>query len=173
LSAVISECGKYRYELRRPFGAPRDLTTRLFWIMLNPSTADAREDDPTIRRCRGYSEAWGYGGAFCVGNLYGWRSPEPKALRTSPDPIGPHNDDHLRLMAIEAEIIVLAWGSDSGPVKKRSDAVLERLWVWNRKFRVLGWSKRGEPRHPLMMSKDLKPIEWERVNAVNGEAKHG
>jgi len=170
--AVISPCGRYRYELRRPADAPRAVSARLLWVMLNPSTANAVDDDPTIRRCRGFSEAWGYGGAFCVGNLYGWRSPYPAALRAADDPIGdPHNGDHLRLMAIEAEVIMLAWGSDEGPVKKRSDKILEHLWVWNRKFHVLGWTKHGSPRHPLMFPAIPKPIPWDRVPPPSEDSK--
>jgi len=58
VSTIISPCGKYRYLLERKWGIGLPCVT---WIMLNPSTADAEKDDPTIRRCIGFSKAWGYG----------------------------------------------------------------------------------------------------------------
>ncbi|MCH7984950.1 MAG: DUF1643 domain-containing protein, partial [Chloroflexi bacterium] len=45
--ARFSGCHRYRYVLTREFGGD---STCLF-IMLNPSSADADQDDPTIRRC--------------------------------------------------------------------------------------------------------------------------
>lgn len=156
MSAVISRCGRYRYELRRPVGALKFVTCRLMWVMLNPSTADATEDDATIRRCRGFSEAWGYGGAFCVGNLYAWRATDPRELKSVRDPVGPRNNMHLNEMAAAAQVIVLAWGRN-GPVRGRADAVCgldEFRYHWDERVRVLGLTKDGEPRHPLMMPKD-------------------
>ena len=64
--AIISDCGKYRYQLWRKWDP--SLPVVLF-IMLNPSQADASEDDPTIRRCINYAKSWGYGGIY-VGNLF-------------------------------------------------------------------------------------------------------
>lgn len=84
-SAVISECGSYRYRLERVWEAEKD---RVAFIMLNPSTADASKDDPTIRRCIGFAKAWGFGGLI-VGNLFALRSTDPKALYGHKDPVGP------------------------------------------------------------------------------------
>lgn len=47
--AVISDCGQYRYALSR--GGWMGGKGTVLFVMLNPSTADASEDDPTIRRC--------------------------------------------------------------------------------------------------------------------------
>ena len=64
--AIISPCGTYRYRLDRPdvFG---DLNTAV--IMVNPSTADATNDDATIRKLIGFRDrkAWGN---LIVGNLF-------------------------------------------------------------------------------------------------------
>ena len=80
MSAVISECKRYRYVLTREARYGSIPCSRLMWLMLNPSTADARADDATIRRCRGFSQALGYGGAFMVGNLFALRATDPRAL---------------------------------------------------------------------------------------------
>ena len=69
-SAIISECEQYRYELRRIWQPKKGLVC---WVMLNPSIADANIDDPTIRRCIGYTAKWGYGGRVVV-NLFALRA---------------------------------------------------------------------------------------------------
>ena len=90
-AAVISKCGAYRYSLtRRWSGAPL-----LTFVMLNPSTADAKEDDPTIRRCIGFARREG-AGELIVANLYALRSSAPEALWSARDPIGPKNSAHAR-----------------------------------------------------------------------------
>src|SRR5712664_2208515 len=86
-SAGFSCCGLYRYWLRRHWDA--ELPPVCF-VMLNPSTADAERDDPTIRRCCGFSRRWGYGGIVVV-NLYAFRTSDPCCLRNAVHPVGPEN----------------------------------------------------------------------------------
>ena len=74
--ADFSECGRYRYKLWRTWD---DVRPVVMFIMLNPSTADATADDPTIRRCIGFAHDWGYGGVR-VGNLFAWRTPYPQRV---------------------------------------------------------------------------------------------
>ena len=77
--AVISQDERHRYSLTRRWGdGPRVCC----WIMLNPSTADATTDDPTIRRCIGFTHDWGYD-ALTVVNLYAWRATDPADLRNA------------------------------------------------------------------------------------------
>lgn len=96
--AVLSTCGRYRYRLTRTWSQNRPPAT---FIMLNPSTADAHEDDKTIRRCIGYARRWGLGGLVVV-NLYGYRSTNPDELWKVEDPVGPDNDHHLRAVLADA-----------------------------------------------------------------------
>lgn len=149
-SAVISPCGAYRYRLGRRWGEGPSV----LWICLNPSTADATRDDPTLRRLIGFSRAWGYGG-LRLGNLFALRSTDPHELYRAPDPIGPDNDDHLRAMAGGVSLIVAAWGNH-GIVRGRGRVVRSMFPG----MKVLGLTKIGEPRHPLYAAGDLTPIDW-------------
>lgn len=149
-SAEISPCGKYRYHLRREWDL--DLP-RVAFIMLNPSTADANDDDPTIRRCIGFAKAWGYGGLDVV-NLYGYRATNPKELKNVPSPIGPHNDDTLLAIVPYVDRVICAWGAHGG---KRGDSVLRKLRQEGLVPMCLAKTKRGDPMHPLYLKADLLP----------------
>ena len=70
-SATLSECGLYRYDLWRTWATGPHVT----FVMCNPSTADAEIDDPTIRRCIGFAQEWGFAGLVVV-NLYAYRATE-------------------------------------------------------------------------------------------------
>ncbi len=121
--AVISDCGKYRYTLEREWMTGQG--TCLF-VMLNPSTADASEDDPTIRRCIGFAQRWGYQ-RLTVGNLFAYRATDPLGLREVPldVAIGPENDDHLCDLSHGASLIVAAWGAH--PITAERSGVVAAL----------------------------------------------
>lgn len=109
-NAIISECGKYRYRLTRIVDAENP--KRLCFVMLNPSTADATADDPTIRRCIGYTRSFGYG-ILEVVNLFALRATDKRILdsRHSPvDPVGPLNHEHILKAVAESDTVVAAWG---------------------------------------------------------------
>lgn len=105
--AVISDCKKYRYMLRRTwdYGQPRCL-----YVMLNPSTADAEVDDATIRSCIRLAKGMGYG-SFEVVNLYGLRSRDPGELEKAADPIGPDNATISDAAIQRCDIVICAWGA--------------------------------------------------------------
>lgn len=143
-AAVISPCGKYRYRLWRQW----EWTDRMpvMWIMLNPSTANATIDDPTIRRCIAFSKAWGYG-AMWVGNMYAIRSTDPGILSevSADEARGPDNLKHLDAMAQESALIVCAWGAPGGYRMPYTLATPGGTWC-------LGRTKAGAPRHPLYIA---------------------
>jgi hypothetical protein len=114
MSAVISPCGTYRYRLTRAAESMTPMKSTALFVMLNPSTADAQFDDPTIRRCRGFAKVWDCNG-LAVANVYALRSTDPAALWTHPDPIGPDNNDYLWNFARECGDVVCAWGSNAKP----------------------------------------------------------
>lgn len=143
-AAALSRCQTYRYALwRRWSDAPPVL-----FIMLNPSTADETQDDPTIRRCMAFARRWGHGG-IVVGNLFALRSPHPADLRTCADPIGPDNDAWLTRLAQDCTAVVGAWGNH-GTFMNRGQEVAARF----PNLRCLGLTKRLQPRHPLYVPAD-------------------
>lgn len=156
--AVISDCGKYRYVLTRIWDTSKPV---LLWCMLNPSTADASVDDPTIRKCVGFAKRWGYGGIVVV-NLFAYRATKPGELATAGcDVVGPHNDVVIIRLSHLFDAIVAAWGVN-GDIMRRDEHVL-RLWQRERlmhKVFCLTMTHSGYPRHPLMPSYDVPLIPF-------------
>lgn len=152
MSAVISACGRYRYQLTRAWGAG----PRLAFVMLNPSTANASTDDPTIRRCARFARDAGYDGLL-VGNLFAWRATNPLELRTVADPIGPENDTALAEIVSMVSMVVCAWGS-RGTFQKRDERVLRLIRNAGREPQCLRVSTKGFPEHPLYLPACLRPI---------------
>jgi len=77
--ATFSPCRKYRYSLFRIWDEDKSL---VLFIGLNPSTADEKEDDPTIRRCINFAKQWGWGyGGLIMGNLFSFRATQPSDLK--------------------------------------------------------------------------------------------
>lgn len=124
-------------------------------IGLNPSTADARRNDPTIRRCIGFARDWGYGGVWVL-NLFAFRATYPRDLKAAPDPIGPRNDEWLRRVARKVDRVVAVWGNDGGFMARSSRV---RGMLGNR-LEVIRLNAGGEPAHPLYLPKGLKPAPW-------------
>ena len=156
-SAVISEDGRYRYQLTR-FWDPS--VHGLAFVMLNPSTADGTEDDPTIRRCMRFARDLGFGGLHVV-NLYAFRATKPADLWRAEQPVGPENDDYLRRTFVAAAAfgkpVIAAWGANARP--DRVAEVLD-LPLARQSLHHLGLTKAGAPRHPLYLRADAKPSPW-------------
>jgi hypothetical protein len=155
--AHISDCGTYRYLLKRAAESMAPMKSTALFVMLNPNTADANLDDPTIRRCRGFAKLWDCNG-LAVANLYALRSTDPAALWRHANPIRPDNDLHLARLAREFCDVVCAWGSNARPERAKLVAYLmlgtgARLWC-------LGTTKDGSPRHPLYVRGDQPLVEW-------------
>lgn len=151
-SAEISQCGRFRWTLRREWDSAQP--EQVAWIMLNPSTADAEVDDPTIRRCVGFSRDWGFGSLVVV-NLFAYRTAYPRELRAAGFPVGERNDEVIRGAARGASLVVAAWGAESHPrARARARTVFDDLTCPPNEFEVycLGTSSAGAPRHPLMMA---------------------
>jgi len=148
--AAFSRCRQYRWWLERvwdPGGG------RLLFIGLNPSRADQRQDDPTLRRLMAFAAAWGYGGLEVL-NLFARISPSPAALAHSADPVGAANTAWLlrRLRAADRRAspapIWLGWGN--GGRRLGQDArVLTLLAPHQSRLVCLGLTASGAPLHPL------------------------
>lgn len=153
--AVISDCGLYRYTLTRRWAESAERVATVVFCMLNPSTADGAQDDPTIRRCVSFAKAWGFAGLIVV-NLFALRATRPSDLPKARDPIGPENNFYTTAM-IAGRTVVCAWGATVakspritlcervGDVKKllRQDP--------EQSIRHLGLIQAGHPRHPLYL----------------------
>lgn len=157
MSAVISPCGQYRYQLTRDGDLAAAHGPAVF-IMLNPSTADAEHDDPTIRRCRGFAHTWGCNGIRVV-NLYALRSTDPAALWQNANPVGPDNDRWLVEAARDAGEVVCAWGAQAR--LDRVEQVVTLLMVFaGLRLKCLGVTKSGAPRHPLYVPASQPLLDW-------------
>lgn len=119
--------------------------------MLNPSTADALQDDPTIRKCMGLARYWGYGGLY-VGNLFAVRATKPEDMRKEIDPVGPDNHEWLGWMCHRAAKnggrVIVAWGSH-GVYMHQDMTVLGWLDSWVITPYCVRRTKTGLPEHPL------------------------
>ena len=157
--ALLSEDGLYRWWLSRTITATDPLVKlvgRLVFIMLNPSTADAKIDDRTIRRCMGFAFTFGCAEIIVV-NLFGLRSKDPKALKKSEDPVGPDNNYWIKWWTGETKDIIAAWGSH-GSHMGQDRAVLEMLRDRQAAVHHLGLNADGSPKHPLYLKGDSKRL---------------
>ena len=181
--AIISACERYRYLLWREWrgthnrnnwqwygcrdGAGEDMgrPKSCVFVMLNPSTADADDDDPTIRRCVGFAKSWGYERLEVV-NLFAYRATSPRsllALTHEHDPVGWDNQRHVEIATHSAGVVVCAWGSHGTHLQQ--DQTVQG-WISPPTF-ALGFTASGQPRHPLYLRADasLVPMEREGVAA--------
>jgi hypothetical protein len=150
--AVFSDDYRYRYLLTRRWAVGGTTAT---FLMLNPSTATASADDPTIRRCVGYARRWGHS-ALNVVNLYGWRATDPRELRRVDDPVGPLNDRFIRQVCQAGRLNVAAWGIH-GSRGDRAAQVVAMLDGLDVDLTCLEVTSRGQPRHPLFCRLGLEP----------------
>lgn len=147
--AVFSDCGKYRYQLTRHW---EDRLPMVMFLMLNPSTADGLQDDPTIRRCIGFAKSWGYG-SLVVANLFAYRSTDPDGLLAAEEPVGPDNLEWVEKSAAMARKIVCAWGN--APIIKKLSKKLGSDFLpvsGTDKLFYIKMSKSGTPWHPLFIT---------------------
>ncbi len=172
--AVFSEDRVYRYALWRLWDSTKPAVV---FIMLNPSTADGQTDDPTIRKCVGFTKRWG-GGALVVVNLFAFRATDPKVLMAHHNEeyyagrvVDAPNNEYWIDSAIEGKIcpnvdkIVCAWGP-KGTFLRGSDRM--RRFLSNKPLWAIRLAKGGEPCHPLMLpySEPLKPYNAKAWGSV-------
>ena len=156
--AAITADGLYRFSLRRQWGT---YSATVCWVMLNPSTADADKDDPTIRRCVTFSKSWGYDGMVVV-NLYAYRATNPAELADAVgagiDIRGPGNEAFIRLAIQTSSIAVAAWGAHRQPIPPTDVRTIAANL--GRPLHCLGTTKDGSPRHPLFVKGDTHREPW-------------
>ena len=155
MTAEMSPCGQYRYTLTRKINTPVRWVKPALFIMLNPSTADAIKDDPTIRRCISFAERECVTHLTIV-NLFALRATDPRVLADHPDPVGPMNDLRIaeQIEKHKLGIVIAAWGAHPF-AQRRGKEVLDKFGP----LMCLGKTKNGSPRHPLYLKKDSELID--------------
>ena len=166
---VASEDNAYRYILWRAWGREENYCA---WVMLNPSIADAVKDDPTIKKCVGFSQKQGHSGIVVV-NLFAFRSTDPRGLSESSDPVGSHNPHFVEQVLGHPAVkrIIVAWGND-GARDARDEAFCvihahRELWC----LRPPGkdaLTQEGAPRHPgrIGYASELVRVAWDGALTV-------
>ena len=149
--ARFSSCSLYRYSLERSWEEGKG---RVLFIGLNPSTADHKRDDPTIRRCVGFAKSWGYQSMEIV-NLFAFRATYPKDLKAASNPIGKQNDIWISNAEKRSDLIIVCWGSITMGRDRAADLVKKLKYP-----HCLKINQTREPAHPLYMKADLKPIHY-------------
>ncbi|MBD2259666.1 DUF1643 domain-containing protein [Pseudanabaena sp. FACHB-2040] len=157
-TACFDTSGTYRYTLSRRWDEARPT---IAFVMLNPSQANDAYNDPTIRRCIGLAQQWGYGRLEVV-NLFAYCSAHPRDLTQVKDPIGPENDQYLLSTCEQAERVLLAWGNWGSRLGRDRTVLtlLEPHWV---KCCSLGLNQTGLPRHPLYVKRDSQLLPWQLI----------
>lgn len=170
--ATLSPCRLYRYSLWRVWD--QDLP-QVVWVMLNPSTADANDDDLTLKKCQGFARQWGFGGVLVL-NLFAWRETDPEALvacaAKGADIVGPENDTHLRLGLLTAHLVVCAWGSH--PIARSRAAAVLAMVPEDVACECLGRTADGAPRHPSRLAYATpREVMYPEIESGRMEAHHG
>ncbi len=151
-ATIFSADRAHRYTLWREWIGG---TGYVQFIGLNPSTADEVQNDPTVRRCIAFAKAWGYS-AMCMTNLFAYRATNPDVMKRHADPVGSLNNWALLHVAGQAALIVAAWGVH-GTHQQRGWRV-RRLLEADHHLHCLGRTKDGEPKHPLYLRADTRPV---------------
>ncbi|MHB8595182.1 MAG: DUF1643 domain-containing protein [Ktedonobacteraceae bacterium] len=152
--AVFDKTNTYRYALWRAWSLDHPQIT---FIMLNPSTADAQRNDPTISRCIAFAQCWGFG-ALEVVNLFAYKATHPSDLLKAANPVGEENDRFLLQALSRSSCLVAAWGT-KGTLLARDKQVLQLLGHWRQVY-CLGTTRDGHPLHPLYVSRNTIPIAF-------------
>lgn len=166
--AILSLCGRYRYWLFRQWDTGLPM---LVVVMLNPSTADAENNDPTILALIHFAKLWGYGGLIVV-NLNAFRASQPPVMhaehKAGRDVEGPENDQHLanaiRYARSVQRPVLVAWGN-GGEFRDAAVKFATLADVFQVDQVCLGRTASGAPKHPLARGKhriprDQQPMTW-------------
>lgn len=156
-TAIFSDCKKYRYVLTRNFLNAKPGICN--FLMLNPSTANHKDNDKTVTRCCKYAQKWGYG-RMIVTNIFAFVETKKELMKKYHAPIGDENNAYIIEAAKMSSFIVCAWGTD-GEHLDRGKAVQSMLSELKLKPHCLVKTKDGHPKHPLYCKGDLKPIPYE------------
>lgn len=152
MNAILSDCRRYRYRLDRELESATGKTIAFFGI--NPSTADERTDDPTLRKMMGFASRNG-ASSVVVGNVFAFRTPHVHELELMNDPVGPDNQEFHKQIIQDADVLVPCWGGRSkvpASLHRHFDELLSLLNGAGKPVHCLGLTVNGDPKHPLFLS---------------------
>lgn len=157
-SAIFSPCRKWRYHLQHVWDANH---ANLIWLLLNPSTADEVQNDPTVERCERRARMWGFGGVE-VYNIFAYRATDPANMKAQRDPVGVDNDKWMMKFAEKSRqtTAIIGWG-EHGKHLGRGQFVLDLLREQGAALHALKINASGHPKHPLYIGYKQTPIAYE------------
>jgi hypothetical protein len=150
----------YRYQLKRTWDETKP---HAIFIMMNPSTADLKVNDPSVAKCEQFARTWRAYGGILVANTFAYRHTYQKRLIEDVSYlIGPDNDRHIIEMTKDAGIVVFAYGKPRRKALRARGKELALLLVEKAHINphALGFCKDGTPKHPLYLKKDSRPVPW-------------
>ena len=172
LDCLATSDNLYRYWLKRAVPSPEAIGKMGIFLMLNPSRARGNQDDPTQRKCEGFSRRLGFD-TYGLINLFAFSTPyqDELFLKGYENAVGEDGCQivHQALHAAKHHNwpVIAAWGSTS---KLRTR---EKEFVGIRAREVARYAEKidlplyclhttedGTPRHPLMLGYEhasLKP----------------
>ena len=158
--AAFSRCGKYRYFLQRQWSDTG--AGVLLFLMLNPSDADERKNDPTARACQNRARELGYGG-FAVCNLFARVTSDPNQLwvMDAAERIGPDNDNVLREKIRAHGEALCAWGNEGRHYRERVEEVGKMMAREKSAARCICTNASGHPIHPRRAQIEKIPLDQE------------
>lgn len=154
--ATFSSCRRWRYLLWRRWDEEKPVAN---FLMLNPSTADENQLDPSCNRARDFAERWGYG-TLIVTNLFAWRATDPEMMKAAEDPVGRSNNQAILRTARQSAIVICAWGNH-GSHLDRAGTVVANLRGAGVPLHLLKMTGQGQPNHPLYLPAKLQPKAWD------------
>lgn len=161
-NVCLSEDRRLRYWLEVEIPSGGEPAATCAFLMLNPSAADERSTDRTVRRCVGFAERGGYGRLVIV-NVFARRVAVPNTRGSVDDPVGADNDAHIREALRRADAVVCAWGNRGGRAAPRVIKVGEMLLAegCQEKLRTLGdLTGGGHPPHPGRQAYERELQPW-------------
>lgn len=153
-SAIFSEDRKYRYALSRTWDFDKPA---VMFVMLNPSTANENDNDPTVRRCIEFAKQWGYG-TLHITNLFALVATDPKELATNDNPIGENNHSYIKEYGKKSKAVVFAWGANT--LIKNAHLTVANMFPL---AYCLQKTAKGAPQHPLYVKGDVIPNYFKPV----------
>ena len=176
-AAYLSPDRRYRYWLTRIWD---DALPMMCVIGLNPSTADENADDPTIRKCIGFSTRLGFGGLLML-NVGAYRATNPREWLTAVNRFGPENTPQHLLEYIAQNsvclppgeiptkgitLVVAAWGRNAA----KYQSAVRALEIVRAIPGLKCWGRNADrtPRHPLMLPYTTKLELYELEGKKDG-----